>query len=63
MHLQYGFPQEKSRMQIMANKHNNVTAAYWLLFKQLIKQGGDSKADIKNKNYNKKNFMLKRQQE
>ena len=40
-----------------ANKHNHVTATYYLLLKKHLRNGGDSIADPKSANYDLKSFI------
>jgi 5'-AMP-activated protein kinase catalytic alpha subunit len=39
-----------------ANKHNHISATYYLLLKKHLKEGGTSVADTRNVNYNPKAF-------
>ena len=41
-----------ARKCLEANKHNHVTATYYLLLKKHLKNGGDSIADPKSASYN-----------
>ena len=41
---------------IQANKHNHVSASYYLLFKEKIKKGEKSNADVRQPDYNSKLF-------
>ena len=48
-----------ARKCLEANKHNHVTATYYLLLKKLIKNGGQSIADPKSPTYDL-NVFIKR---
>ena len=46
-----------ARKCIEANKHNTVTATYYLILKKHLKAGGDSVADARKPTYNPEIFM------
>ena len=46
-----------ARKCIEANKHNTVTATYYLILKKHIKAGGDSIADARKPTYNPDVFI------
>ena len=46
-----------ARKCIEANKHNHVTATYYLLLKKHIKGGGESIADARKPTYNPEVFL------
>ena len=46
-----------ARKCIEANKHNHVTATYYLILKKHIKAGGESVADARKPSYNPTVFM------
>lgn len=45
-----------SRKCLQANKHNHVSASYYLLFKEKIKKGIKSDADVRSPEYDPKQF-------
>jgi len=47
----YNFDLEYSSKCIDANKHNQITTAYYLLLKKLLKDGGKSPADISSDDF------------
>lgn len=51
MMANYGYEEEYSKKCIDANKHNNITAAYFLLLKKKLKEGTASNADISNERF------------
>ena len=46
-----------ARKCLEANKHNTVTATYYLIFKKHLKAGGESVADARKKTYNPEVFL------
>jgi len=42
---------------IQANKHNHISASYYLLLKDLLKKGGQSIADVRSPDYNAELFI------
>ena len=46
-----------ARKCIEANKHNHVTATYYLILKKHIKAGGESVADARKPSYNQEVFL------
>lgn len=42
---------------IQANKHNHVSASYYLLLKEKLKRGEKSVADVRQPDYNPKLFI------
>lgn len=51
---------EYARKCLEANKHNHITATYYLLLKKFMKDGGESIVDPRSPNYDV-NAFLKRQ--
>jgi len=54
---EYKIDIEYARKCIEANKHNYITATYYLLLKKHIKGGGESIANAKSPNYDPNVFM------
>jgi 5'-AMP-activated protein kinase catalytic alpha subunit len=52
MQKEFKIDQNYARKCIQANKHNHVTASYYLLLKELIKKGEKSIADVRSPDYN-----------
>lgn len=57
MKTEYQIDQSYTRKCIQANKHNQISATYYLLFKEKIKKGLTSIADVRNPNYNPQLFL------
>ena len=53
----YNINIDYARKCIEANKHNHITATYYLLFKKHLKNGGDSIANPKSPKYDLNNFL------
>ena len=53
----YNIDIDYARKCIEANKHNHVTATYYLLLKKHIKAGGESVADSRLPTYNPEVFL------
>lgn len=47
MQNQYGIDKHYARKCIQANKHNHISASYYLLLKEIIKKGEKSIADVR----------------
>lgn len=47
MHAEFNIDISYARKCIQANKHNHVSATYYLLFKEMIKKGEKSNADVR----------------
>lgn len=58
MQNEFKIEQNYARKCIQANKHNHVTASYYLLLKELIKKGEKSIADVRSPDYNPSLFVL-----
>jgi len=43
---EYGFNTEETRQNVLANRHNHITTTYYLLLKKLVRNGGQSIADL-----------------
>jgi 5'-AMP-activated protein kinase catalytic alpha subunit len=56
----YSIDIEYAKKCLEANKHNSITATYYLLLKKHLKQGGDSIADPRSPKYNP-NYFFRRQ--
>ena len=56
----YGINVEYARKCLEANKHNHITATYYLLLKKHLRNGGESIADVRSPKYDPSVF-LKRQ--
>jgi 5'-AMP-activated protein kinase catalytic alpha subunit len=54
---QYNIDLEYARKCLEANKHNHITATYFLLLKKHLKSGGDSIADPRSPKYDPKYFF------
>lgn len=54
MDQEFGLEKGYARKCIQANKHNQVTATYYLLLKELIKKGEKSPADVRSADYDPK---------
>ena len=48
---------EYARKCLEANKHNHITATYFLLLKKHLKGGGESIADVRSPKYDPKVFL------
>ena len=48
---EYGFAQEESRKNILANKHDHITTTYYLILKKMIREGKASIADLVSKEF------------
>lgn len=48
----YSIDKNYARKCIQANKHNHISASYYLLLKDLIKRGEKSIADVRSPDYN-----------
>lgn len=57
MDKEFNIEKGYSRRCIQANKHNEVTASYYLLLKELIKKGEKSPADVRQADYDPKLFI------
>jgi 5'-AMP-activated protein kinase catalytic alpha subunit len=57
---QYNINIDYARKCLEANKHNHITASYYLLLKKHLKNGGDSIADPRSAKYDI-SYFLKRQ--
>lgn len=57
---QYNIDVEYARKCLEANKHNHITATYFLLLKKHLKNGGDSVADPRSPKYDPK-YVIRRQ--
>ena len=55
----YDINVEYAKKCLEANKHNHITATYYLLLKKHVKDGGESIADVKSPKYDP-NIFLKR---
>lgn len=53
----YNINVEYARKCLEANKHNHITATYYLLLKKHLKSGGDSIADPRSPKYDLNNFL------
>ena len=58
MQSEFDLKKNYARKCIQANKHNHVTASYYLLLKELIKSGGSSVADVRSPDYNPALFQV-----
>lgn len=58
MQSEYDINKNYARKCIQANKHNHVTASYYLLLKEVIKSGGKSVADVRSPDYNPAMFQI-----
>lgn len=54
---QYKIDVEYARKCLEANKHNHITATYYLLLKKHLRSGGDSIADPRSPKYDPKYFF------
>ena len=54
MEQEFSIDKGYARRCIQANKHNQVTASYYLLLKELIKKGEKSPADVRQADYDPK---------
>ena len=57
MQIQYGIDKHYARKCIQANKHNHISASYYLLLKEIIKRGEKSIADVRQPDYNPQLFV------
>jgi 5'-AMP-activated protein kinase catalytic alpha subunit len=57
---EYDIDVEYARKCLEANKHNHITATYYLLLKKHLKSGGESIADPRSPKYNP-NYFFRRQ--
>jgi 5'-AMP-activated protein kinase catalytic alpha subunit len=57
MKAEYGIDKNYARKCIQANKHNHISASYYLLLKDLIKKGETSIADVRSPDYNPQLFL------
>lgn len=57
MQAEYGIDKNYARKCIQANKHNHISASYYLLLKDLIKKGEKSIADVRSPDYNPQLFI------
>lgn len=57
MHVDYQINKQYAKKCIQANKHNHVSATYYLLLKDLLKKGGKSVADVRSPEYNPNLFI------
>lgn len=54
---QYNINTEYARKCLEANKHNHITATYFLLLKKHLRNGGESIADPKSSKYDPSYFL------
>lgn len=57
MHNEYEINRQYAKKCIQANKHNHVSATYYLLLKDLLKKGEKSIADVRSPEYNPSLFV------
>ena len=57
MDREYNIDKNYAKKCIQANRHNHATASYYLLLKDLIKNGGKSIADVRSSKYDPLNFL------
>ena len=57
MQADYGIDKHYARKCIQANKHNHISASYYLLLKDYIKKGEKSIADVRAPDYNPQLFI------
>ena len=57
MEQEFSIDKGYARRCIQANKHNQVTASYYLLLKELIRKGEKSPADVRQADYDPKQFV------
>ena len=57
MKQRFNIDESYARKCIQANKHNHVSASYYLLFKEKIKAGEKSNADVRQPDYNAELFV------
>ena len=62
MKIDYAIDKNYARMCIQANKHNHISASYYLLLKEIIKKGEKSIADVRSPDYNPELFIHTAQQ-
>lgn len=62
MSKDYGLDKNYARMCIQANKHNHISASYYLLLKEIIKKGEKTVADVRSPDYNPELFVHTAQQ-
>lgn len=48
-----GLDVEKTQSCLEANRHNNLTTAYYLAFKKYLRAGGESPCDLASKEFDK----------
>jgi len=53
----YGIDKNYARMCIQANKHNHISASYYLLLKEIIKKGEKTIADVRSPDYDPELFV------
>lgn len=60
---EFGYDIEHAKKCIEANKHNNITTAYYLLLKKHLQNGGESIADVSKltEDFNRTNVKITRQ--
>ena len=54
---QFGINADYARKCIEANKHNHITATYYLCLKKHLRNGGQSIADVRSPKYDAKVFL------
>jgi len=57
MHKEFDIDKVYSKKCIQANKHNHISASYYLLLKEKVKKGEKSIADVRQPDYNPKLFI------
>lgn len=59
MEVEYKIDKKYAEKCLQANKHNHITASYYLLLKEMIKRGEKSPADVRSPDYNPSLFEVK----
>ena len=59
METEYGIDKEYAKKCIQANKHNHISASYYLLLKEMIKKGEKSIANVRSPDYDPALFEVK----
>ena len=57
MDTEYEIDQNYAKKCIQANKHNHISASYYLLLKDKIKKGQKSVANVRSPEYNPQLFI------
>ena len=57
MQNDYQIDKHYARKCIQANKHNHISATYYLLLKDMLRKGEKSIADVRSPDYNPKLFI------